>query len=158
MCLNGFPTWIYVYHVHAWCTQRSEEGDRGPGTGVTVAMSYHVGAENRTQEVFPSLHYCLEVFSRLSSLTAHTPSGYRLLYLSTLSWYFCHLPAAESCFFSIARPSISCPQNFPITPPPNPAYFKNLHLVLPKKLLVCSAVPSFFRAETGACLPRMFII
>lgn len=117
MCLNVFSTWIYVYHMHAWCTQRSEEGDRGPGTGVTVTMSYHVGAENRTQEVFPSLQYCLEVFSCLSSLTAHTPSVYCLLYLSALSWYFCHLPATESSFLSIVRPSISGPQNFSLTSP-----------------------------------------
>lgn len=27
-----------------------------------MAMSYHVDTENQTQEVFLSLHYCLEVF------------------------------------------------------------------------------------------------
>lgn len=32
VCLNAH---MYVHHVHAWCSQRWEEGIRPPGTGVT---------------------------------------------------------------------------------------------------------------------------
>ena len=33
--MNALPAWMYVYHMHAWCPQRPEEGIRFPGTGVT---------------------------------------------------------------------------------------------------------------------------
>lgn len=32
--MTVLPACISVYHMHAWCPQRSEEGIRSPGTGV----------------------------------------------------------------------------------------------------------------------------
>lgn len=35
MCMNVLPAYMYVYHVHALCSWRSEEGARSPRTVVT---------------------------------------------------------------------------------------------------------------------------
>ena len=35
MCLSVLPACVYVYHVSAWYLQKSEEGIKSPGTGVT---------------------------------------------------------------------------------------------------------------------------
>jgi hypothetical protein len=35
MCMCGLPACMYMYHVHAWSPQRSQEGMGSPGTGVT---------------------------------------------------------------------------------------------------------------------------
>lgn len=39
------PACIYVYHMCVWCPQRSKEGVRSPGTGVTLVVSCCVVAE-----------------------------------------------------------------------------------------------------------------
>lgn len=37
MCESVLLTSMPVDHMHAWCPQRSEEGVRSPGAGVTIA-------------------------------------------------------------------------------------------------------------------------
>jgi hypothetical protein len=34
LCMIVLPVCIYVYHMHFWCVERSEEGIRSPRTGV----------------------------------------------------------------------------------------------------------------------------
>ena len=31
--MNVLPTCLFVYHMYAWCPQRSDEGARFPGAG-----------------------------------------------------------------------------------------------------------------------------
>lgn len=28
MCMNAFPSWMCVYHMHTWCLRKSNEGVR----------------------------------------------------------------------------------------------------------------------------------
>lgn len=35
LCMNAMPTCVHVYHVHAWCLWKSEEGLRAIGTGAS---------------------------------------------------------------------------------------------------------------------------
>ena len=40
------PACVYVYYVHTWCAQRSEEGIRSPGTTeLWMVVKHHVGAQ-----------------------------------------------------------------------------------------------------------------
>lgn len=34
LCMNVLPVWVFVYQVHVWCQQKSEEGIRTLKTGV----------------------------------------------------------------------------------------------------------------------------
>lgn len=48
--MSVFPDFLFVYHGHAWCPQRSEEGGVGSsGTGDADACEPSHGDENQTQ-------------------------------------------------------------------------------------------------------------
>lgn len=60
MCMNALPEGADVHPMWVWCFQRTEEGTRYPGTGVTV-VSHHVGAENR-KHVLCERSQCSQLF------------------------------------------------------------------------------------------------
>lgn len=41
--MSVFPVCMYVYHIHPWYPQKSEEGIKFPGTGVTVGWEPRCG-------------------------------------------------------------------------------------------------------------------
>lgn len=42
-CINVLPVYMWVYRVHAWCPQRSENGVGSPGTKVTDSCEVPYG-------------------------------------------------------------------------------------------------------------------
>lgn len=46
MCMNALLAFMCMHHVHAWCSQKSEEDTGCPGTRVPVVTSHSVGAGN----------------------------------------------------------------------------------------------------------------
>ena len=44
MCIDSLPTCKSVYHLHAWCLQRPEEGVSFSGTGVEKVVSCSVSS------------------------------------------------------------------------------------------------------------------
>lgn len=109
--------------MHAWHPQRLEEGDRGPGTGVTGGSESLCRFWESTPGDFSFFALCFEVFITVKqSLTTHASSVCCLFYLSTLNWHFCHLTAAKSYFLSTARARTFC------APLPDLAYVKILRL------------------------------
>jgi hypothetical protein len=67
MCIDILPTCKSVYHLHAWCLQRPEEGVSFSGTGVEKVVSCSVCAGNRT--LVSQEQLVLLTLSHLSSLS-----------------------------------------------------------------------------------------
>lgn len=42
-CMHILPEWIYVYHMHAWCLQKSEGSIQSPSTGATDGCEQQCG-------------------------------------------------------------------------------------------------------------------
>ena len=51
MCMNVLPAYMSVYHVHAWCPWRPEEGTGVPGTVVMDSCKLPCGVVNQTRGV-----------------------------------------------------------------------------------------------------------
>lgn len=68
MCMSVLPACIYVYHVHAWHSQRPKESIRSTGIGVTDGCELLCGTVTTLDFSTHSLLACSLPLSFLSSL------------------------------------------------------------------------------------------